>query len=146
MNKERTNCRNCGAPIEHRYNHQCPYCDTFFDYRVEKTKEIDPKYMTNVKVIAIERSPIRYAIKVMFEGDYKPYFQALEYGKSSNVFVVDRNELIGQKVRFMVEVPYDELISKEFNPEHIMRYLPFEMDKEEILKALWEYKKERNWF
>lgn len=76
-----------------------------------------------------------------FEGDYIPYFQALEYGKSSNVFVVDKNELMNQKVRFMIEVPIIELMNSEFNPEQLMNYLPFNIDKSEILLALFNFKK-----
>ena len=26
------NCKNCGAPIEHTYNHKCPYCNSIFDF------------------------------------------------------------------------------------------------------------------
>lgn len=26
------NCKNCGAPIEHTYNHTCPYCHSICDF------------------------------------------------------------------------------------------------------------------
>lgn len=142
---ERTNCPNCGAPIEHRYNHQCSYCGTFFDYRVEKTKEINPRYMTNVKVKSIEKSYLKHNIQVLFEGDYRPFSQALEYGRQSDVFVFDAEEFKNQKVYFRVEVPIVELISSEFNPSCILSCLPFEMDADVILEALWEFEKENRW-
>lgn len=44
-------CPNCDAPLEHNYNHKCSYCGAFIDLGVNETKEIDPRYMTNVKVI-----------------------------------------------------------------------------------------------
>ena len=33
------NCKNCGSPIEHSYNHRCPYCNTLFDFN-EFTKNV----------------------------------------------------------------------------------------------------------
>ena len=43
-------CKNCGAPIEHLYNHKCPYCHSFIDFNIEKTEEINPRYMYDVEV------------------------------------------------------------------------------------------------
>lgn len=39
-------CKNCGAPIEHRYTHRCRYCDTVIfgddiEDEQEEDKEID---------------------------------------------------------------------------------------------------------
>ena len=39
-------CKNCGAPIEHRYTHRCRYCDTVIfsddeENEQEEDKEID---------------------------------------------------------------------------------------------------------
>ena len=56
-----------------------------------------------------------------------------------------KEDLINQKVYFRVEVPIVELISSEFNPSCILSCLPFEMDADVILEALWEFKKENRW-
>ncbi len=55
----RTNCPNCGAPIEHYYNYQCPYCKTFL-YNTEpneETERIDiDRYDIRLDGVVIEKA------------------------------------------------------------------------------------------
>lgn len=136
------NCPNCGAPIEHRYNHQCSYCKTFFDYRVEKTKEINPKYMINVKINGIEHIPFQDKILIHFIGDYQPYHEILEYSKDMTTMIMDYESFIPKKVCYAIAIPMRDFIEfdRTGNIYKIFEHLPFELDKQEIAKALFNFR------
>lgn len=141
MNLKETNCPNCGAPIEHRYNHKCLYCGTFFDYRVERTEEINPRYMRDVKLIEIERCIDRHALRLIFEGTYLKVAEALEYGRNNTVFRVDVEALTPKRVFYSIMV--DMIDFQRHDIENIFKYLPFELDMEasrEVLWKMWGYK------
>lgn len=136
------NCPNCGASIEHKYNHQCPYCKTLFDFNVEKTKEINPKYMENVKIRAIERTLELDRIRIIFTGDYRPYSDVLEYGKDMATMIIDYESFIPKKVAYAISIPVRDFceFDRIGNIEVIFEHLPFELDKREIYKALMEFR------
>ena len=52
------NCKNCGAPIKHSYNHHCEYCGTLIDFNVpeEKVTRVSAEDLYDIK-IRIERRP-----------------------------------------------------------------------------------------
>lgn len=140
MDIQKTNCPNCGAPIEHKYNHKCSYCGTFFDYRVERTEEINPRYMRDVKLIDIERCIDRFALRLIFEGTYLKVTEVMEYGQNNTVFKVNAEDLKPKRVFFGLMVDMADF--RERNVEHIFKYLPFEMDKEALNEAIykaWNY-------
>lgn len=136
-NKERTNCPNCGAVIEHRYNHQCPYCKTFFDYRVERTEEINPRYLQNVKLIGIERVPLELNFMLLFEGDYVKWQEAIEYGKENTTIILSSDDLKPKKVRYAIKIDYENLRNMQRgNLDFIFNILPFEIDKHQFIEAM----------
>ena len=51
-------CKNCGAPVEHSYNHRCPYCHAIFDFNVKlnEIEEVKIEDMRNVELVEIERN------------------------------------------------------------------------------------------
>ena len=47
------NCRNCGAPVTHLYNHHCEYCGGILDFNLDKkeTEKIDWNNITRIEFI-----------------------------------------------------------------------------------------------
>lgn len=139
MNKK-TNCPNCGAVIEHRYNHNCPYCNTFIDYRVERTEEINPRYLQNVKLIRFERIPLDYKFMMVFEGDYIKWQEAIEYGKGNTTIILSSDDIKPKKIRYAIQIDYKELREIQNNTfEFLDNILPFEIDKRQFIEAMWEF-------
>lgn len=139
MNKmERTNCPNCGAPIEHRYNHNCSYCGTFFDYRtpIEETKKLNPKYFTNMKLVDIRRNIYTLGMEILFEGDYLPYSEPLEYNNRENMIVMKWENPLRVKYKIEINDFEFEEIYKTGNLEYIFEKLPFEVDYDQIAKLI----------
>lgn len=138
--KEKTNCPNCGAPIEHRYNHKCSYCNTFFDYRVERTEEINPRYLKNVELKYVERVPMQDRIVLVFRGDYVKWQEAIEYGKQNTTIVLNTDDLKPKEVRYAIQLKYEEFMQlMEHNFKPLYDALPFEIDKYIFIKALSEF-------
>lgn len=139
-----TNCPNCGAPIKHKYNHKCPYCNTFFDYRVKKTEEINPRYLQNVKLIRFERVPTTLKFVLVFEGDYIKWQEAIEYGDGNKTIVLSSDDIIPKKIRYAIQISDKDLMNmREGNLEFIYNILPFEIDKRQFIEAIFEFN--RGW-
>lgn len=145
MKAETQQCPNCGASVNHRYNHNCPYCGTFFNFNVEKVKEINPRYMENVKIRAIERMFEVDRIRIIFTGDYRPYNDVLEYGKDRTTMIIDYDSFIPKKVCYAISIPSRDFYEFERtgNIEVIFENLPFELDKEEICKGLMNFRRNK---
>lgn len=145
--KDKLNCPNCGAAIEHRYNHKCPYCKTFFDYRVERTEEINPRYLKNVKLIRFERIPESMDFVLIFEGDYVKWQEAIEYGKANTTIILNSDELMPKKIRYAIQIDYMQLREmQKYNFDFIFNILPFEMDKEQFIEAMYEFNQKGGWY
>jgi hypothetical protein len=67
---EQRNCKNCGAPIEHSYNHRCKYCDTLIDFNEPEmnTIQVDPKDLVNLELREIMRRPETNRYVFIFSG------------------------------------------------------------------------------
>ena len=145
MKVETQQCPNCGAPVNHRYNHSCPYCGTFFNFNIEKVKEINPRYMENVKIQAIERMFEVDRIRIIFTGDYRPYNDVLEYGKDRTTMIIDYDSFIPKKVCYAISIPSRDFYEFERtgNIEVIFENLPFELDKKEIYKGLMNFRRNK---
>lgn len=145
MKAETQQCPNCGASVNHRYNHNCPYCRTFFNFNVEKVKEINPRYMENVKIRAIERMHEVDRIRIIFIGDYRPYSDVLEYGEDMATMIINYDSFIPKKVHYAISIPVRDFyeFEKKGNVEVIFEHLPFELDKREIYKALMEFRRNK---
>ena len=64
------NCKNCGAPIEHTYNHKCPYCNSILDFNEPKEDTVEFKIedMVNIEFRNYEIVPYEDAIRLYFSG------------------------------------------------------------------------------
>ncbi len=108
---EQRNCKNCGAPIEHSYNHKCPYCKTLFDFNVQDNKKVELHSwdMVDLKLREIEREHITNNIRLVFEG-YKLESPVVYEYDGENTFVSKSiNYINPPKSYFFVEIPIFEL-------------------------------------
>jgi len=133
------NCPNCGAPIEHKYNHQCPYCKTMLDMRVRETKEINPRYMRNVKLIEIENDPVNFGmLRFLFRGDYQYFPQVLEYKKGSDAMVINFEDIKPFEVSFCIAMDIQDVYKKGTKRffEILYRYFPKGLDIYSVIEAI----------
>lgn len=67
---EQYNCKNCGAPIKHSYNHRCEYCGTIVDFNEpeDNTLEIHPYDLVDIKYIDTVRDHLTNRIIIRFSG------------------------------------------------------------------------------
>ena len=136
----RTNCPNCGSSIKHLYNHQCPYCKTILDFGVETVEEINPRYMRDVELVRIEREYETNRMILVFKGKYIKFGSPLEYGK--NVMVVSAECTKPKDVCWCIAINiYDFIeIFQRGKIEEFLKYLPFEIDEEEMIQSLIRYR------
>lgn len=142
---EQRNCTNCGAPLEHSYNHQCKYCGTLFDFNVPKseTVELHPYDLVNLKYRGLERDFITNNLIIRFEG-YKLETPVV-YEHTDNVFVSKSiNYINPPKSFFFVEIPVNGLEKYGMNfLEHILFSLirPSEVEnvKRQIIENRYDF-------
>ena len=122
MNSVLKKCPNCGANIEHNYNHKCPYCRTALHVTNEQIKTINN---CDIKIdrVEIERNPIANGFLVTVRGWSTPKFHYLEELNDNN-FVVSGNDVgvpIGYRMEIPAEILYDNFIKL---PEYIYSCIP----------------------
>ena len=103
MDKRRTNCPNCGAPIKHYYNYNCEYCGTFLHNTDEQIKKIENADI-RIKRVDIERSPIEHSILLTIYGVTFPRTHWYEEGQSEIVISGDN---LGTPVAHRIKIPID---------------------------------------
>lgn len=141
--KDKTNCPNCGASIQHIYNHQCPYCKTLLDFGIKQTEEIDPRYMYDVEFYGGERDIIQDRMILKFKGKYMPFSTPLEY--TNGAMVISAESIIPKDVRYAIAIPMRDYIEFMHNGrlEEFIKHLPFDIDIEKMLDAVMRYREER---
>lgn len=116
-NKLLRNCPNCGAAIEHNYNHKCPYCRTYLhitDDRIKKINNCDIK----VERVDIERNPIMHGYMITVRGFSTPKYHYLEEFNDDN-YIISGND-IGIPIGYRIEVPMKIIYD---NPEELLKYI-----------------------
>ena len=141
------NCINCGAPLEHSYNHKCKYCGTLYDFNEpkEKTIEFHSYDMVNVHFLKLERYPLTNDIIMYFDGIKLEEPTIYEY--QDNRFVSKTiNYVNPPKAFFAIQLNIKDL------EEHGIHYLwstienyirPTETEKvrHQIQERCWEFSK-----
>lgn len=134
-------CPNCGAAIQHKYNHNCPYCRTFFDFRIKHTEEINPRYLTNVELKEIKRDHCSDKFVFVFTGDYVKWQESLEYGKNNTTIVLSADDIKPKKICYAIAFDFKEMANLQMNNfEPLFKILPFEMDIRKFIEAIIRYK------
>ena len=148
-NKLVKKCPNCGASIEHNYNHKCPYCRTNLHMTDEEIKKIN-NCDIRIDRVDIERNPLRHGFIITIYGWSTPKFHYLEEINNDN-FVVSGSD-IGKRIGYRMEVPMEVIYSTHFNFDQIIKFIdnsiPPELynsyNKQYILQQCIDYFHERN--
>lgn len=135
-----TNCPNCGAPIEHYYNHQCPYCKTFLKNTDEKVNRAQNKEFVIDEVI-VEPSRLAPGYDVIMYGHLAPIFQY--FVETTSAELVDIQELTSKK-GWSVFIPYKWVLEagRKGNYEGLITYIadrvPPELRTAENSRKIWK--------
>ena len=133
-------CKNCGAPVEHSYNHRCPYCHAIFDFNIKENEieEVKIEDMRNVELVEIERNHLFNTYRFLFTG-YKCIKPTI-YEVDNNAYVSSVIEYRNPpKCGFILEIPIDEL--KRFGIDCLIHRLLYSgLDYHEIDKLKYQIK------
>lgn len=115
-------CPNCGAAVEHNYNHKCPYCRTYLhitDEEIKKLNNVDIR----IEDVKIERSPIRDTVMITLRGFSIPRLHWYEEGNvdTGEIFISgsDNSKPIGYRIEIPIKEFYDSYYSGKF--ENILK-------------------------
>lgn len=131
-------CKNCGASVEHLYNHKCPYCRSFIDFNIKQTEDINPRYMYDVEVRNIDIDPRTNRIVMYFLGKYLKASEALEYTNGNTLIKIDYESTIPKDVMYAISFNREEFsnIMYQNRIDEFMNHFPFEMDTRKFVEAL----------
>ena len=105
-------CKNCGSPLEHSYNHKCPYCKTLYDFNEpqEQVVDVKPEDLVDVKLRSVERGYLKNTIILIFDGYKCPMPKVYEYNDKDNIYVSQSENYINPpKCGFCIELDIFEL-------------------------------------
>lgn len=138
MKDKKTNCPNCGAPIEHYYNYKCPYCKTFLHNTDEEIKTLNNCELSHIDV-DMEISPIAWEVLITIRAVSVPRLSWYEEGVKD--IVISGND-IGKRVGYRIAIPIDEFraIDDSNFIKRIINSLPpiFERYGNEIIDKIME--------
>lgn len=84
------NCKNCGSPLEHSYNHKCPYCGTLYDFNEPNVVEVKAEDLVNIRLRQIEIASVTNSLILYFDGYKCEMPKVYEYdGKNTYVSKVE---------------------------------------------------------
>lgn len=114
------NCKNCGSPIEHSYNHKCKYCGTLYDFNepIENTIEVKPEDLINVELRDISRTPIHESLILLISGYKLSTPKVYEYNGNNNYVSKVEEYVNPPKCSFCIELPLYEV--EKYGFDYIM--------------------------
>jgi len=136
------NCKNCGSPLEHSYNHQCKYCGTLYDFNEpeENTISVKPEDLINIELKEISRDTMTHSLLLLFSGYKCEMPKVFEYNDKTNIYISKCEQYINPpKCGFCIELPLFEI--EKYGLDYIMykiratgiRYNELDRIKEQIL-------------
>ena len=106
------NCKNCGAPIQHSYNHKCPYCDTLYDFNepTDNVVEVKPEDLYDIHLVDVYKTPIRvFATVFVFHGYKLDKPKVYEYN-GNNVYITKAENYVNPpRCGICIEIDDSEL-------------------------------------
>jgi hypothetical protein len=110
---EQRNCKNCGAPIEHSFNHKCPYCGTLFDFNVNEKDitKVEPRELREIRLVDITNDYITNSLIFKFKG-FKLCEPIIYEHNSQNEFVSSafvEQYLNPPMCGFILDIPLNDL-------------------------------------
>lgn len=103
------NCKNCGSPLEHSFNHKCKYCGTLYDFNEPKEDlvKVTPQDLIDIELKDIIKEPIRDSIILLFSGYKNPMPKIYEYNDISNMYVSSVDKYV--RCGFCLELDNSEI-------------------------------------
>ena len=103
------NCKNCGSPLEHSFNHKCKYCGTLYDFNESKEDlvSVTPQDLIDIELKDIIKEPIRDSIILLFSGYKNPMPKIYEYNDISNMYVSSIDKYV--RCGFCLELDNSEI-------------------------------------
>ena len=114
MDKIIKKCPNCGAAIEHNYNHKCPYCRSYLhitDEEIKKLNNVDIR----IKDVEIERSPIRRTILITLRGMSIPKTHWYEEGNTDIGEIVISGSDNWKQIGYRIEIPIEDFYESYYS-------------------------------
>lgn len=108
---EQRNCKNCGAPLEHSYNHKCPYCGTLYDFNEPKEKVIEctPQDLINLELRLVEFVPLTNHVILLFSGYKCEMPKVFEVNGKNNYISKVETYINPPKCSFCIELDKTEI-------------------------------------
>lgn len=142
MNGKRTNCPNCGAPIEYYYNYKCKYCGTYLHNTDEELKKIN-NCDYRIDDVYIERNPLRMSFILTIVGYTTPKMHYFEEGIDDS-YIISGKEIF-KKVGYKIEIPIDLIYERDDRKfiDYILNSIPSELcngyNENKILSKCYEF-------
>ena len=117
-------CINCGAPLEHSYNHKCSYCGSLFDFNEPKEDVVECRSydLVDVKFVDAEKDFISNSILLLFEGYKLEAPKIYEYDGDSGICVSKAVDIRKQpKAHFIISLREYEL--ENYGGEYLISML-----------------------
>lgn len=104
------NCKNCGAPIQHSYNHKCEYCGTLFDFNEpkEETIEFNSRDMIDVHFMGCEIDYETNSVILKFQGNLLEKPKIYEHNKDY-MYVAKVMGYMPKRSFFCIEIPRHDI-------------------------------------
>ena len=105
------NCKNCGAPVEHTYNHRCKYCNSILDFNEPKEDAIEVKAedLVNIELRDIEIIPYNNTFRFTFSGFKCPMPKIYEYDGEGTCVSKSEVYINPPKCGFLIEISIESL-------------------------------------
>jgi len=116
-----TNCPNCGAPIEHYYNYQCPYCKTFLKNTDETINRASNKEFV-IDEVEIQPDRHQYGYTILIYGHLRIKFQY--FCEVTAIEMADIKEMSTRK-GYSVFIPYKDISEARYkhSAEKLIKYI-----------------------
>lgn len=134
------NCPNCGAPIEHYYNYQCPYCKTFLKNTDETVNRASNKEFV-IDRVEIEPDIHQPGYTILIYGYLRPKFQY--FAEVTTTEMVDIKEMSTRR-GYSVFIPYRDILEArcKCSMDTLIRYIadriPPELREAENGRKIWK--------
>ena len=105
------NCKNCGAPVEHTYNHRCKYCDSILDFNEPEDKVVmsRPEELFDITFREQDYIPKTNGIVLIFDG-YKLDTHKIYECDENDIYMSKREEYINPpRVSFSIVIDRGDL-------------------------------------
>lgn len=137
----KTNCPNCGAPIEHIYVHNCPYCKTLLNSNnAIKIDDTHNKNLYNIKIVDIVNEPMYYYISIYIKAYLEELPVISQYYDNDYADITEFSSQ-GKCIMFKIDLEINKLCDYKHLYDYIYYSFPpaLKFYKTEIMNKIFEF-------